>query len=112
MTTYAAATVARALIDRILPAPIVFRWDNLAGNVGGFTVLVGPNVRDAVPTFILGSGEDDHRAQTVTDSPAGVVLSRDPDPASGACDEPELVREWASWADVLADESLPSLLLS
>lgn len=107
---YAAATVARALVDRILPAPVVFRWDNLAGNVGGFVVLTGPNVRDAVPTFVIGTGEDDYRAATVTDSPAGVALSRDPDPASGACDEPELVYVWQTWADMVNDPDLPGML--
>ena len=109
MTTYAAATVLRALADRV-PGPVVFRWDNLAGNVGGITVLVGPNTRDARAVFVVGTGEDDYRAGTVADHPTGVALSRDPDPASGATNEPELIYVWQTWSDLLADPDLPGML--
>lgn len=111
MSRYATATVLRALADRCPQVPL-FRWDNLAGNVGGIVALTGPSVRDAVPTFVIGTGEDDHRAGIVLDTPVGPCLSRDPDPASGACDEPELIREWPSWDALLADPDLPGLMMS
>lgn len=110
MTALPAATVLRHLAD-LVPA-VMFRWDNLAGNVGGTTVLTGPPTdRDAAPTFVIGTGEDDYRAATVTDtSTYGPCLSRDPDPASGACDEPQLIREWPTWTALLTDPDLPALL--
>lgn len=100
-TVVAAVSVARALADRLPPSLVArLSWDNLGGNVGGFTIT-----RADGATFVLGTGEDHYASATIS-ATLPVTLSADP---TGTYDEPVLVAEWPTVAAMLAADVAAAL---